>query len=299
MTIQWYPGHMAAARKKAAEMMASIDVVIELVDARLPEASTNPLVRQLRLQRQRPCLKVLNKADLADPRATREWIAHYDGQEGMRALALSCRKPAEVARLPALCQNLAPHRNDNLKPLRMMIMGIPSVGKSTLMNVLLKRRLAKVGDEPAITRAQQTTQIGPRQWITDTPGLLWPRIEHASDGLMLAASHAVGRNAMVDDEVAQFLAGVLLARYPELLARRYGWARDVLGGLDALGALAAIAAQRGLRLRGGLADLEKAASVLVQDYRAGLLGRISLETPTTRSEMLLGADRCAELSAVH
>ena len=299
MTIQWYPGHMAAARKKAEEMMASIDVVIELVDARLPEASTNPLVRQLRLQRQRPCLKVLNKADLADPRVTRAWIAHYDGQEGMRALALSCRNAAEVARLPALCQNLARHRNDNVKPLRMMIMGIPNVGKSTLMNALLKRRLAKVGDEPAITRAQQTTQIGSRQWITDTPGLLWPRIEHPSDGLMLAASHAIGRNAMVDDEVAQFLAGVLLARYPDLLARRYSWTAGALSALDPLGVIEAIAVQRGLRLRGGVADLEKAASVLVQDYRSGLLGRISLETPTTRGEMLLGTDRCAELSAAH
>ncbi len=293
MTIQWYPGHMTAARKKAAETMASIDVVIELVDARLPEASTNPLVRQIRLQRQRPCLKVLNKADLADPLATREWIAHYDGQEGLRAVALSCKKASEVARLPSLCQSLAPHRNDNVKPLRMMIMGIPNVGKSTLMNVLLRRKLAKVGDEPAITRAQQTTQIGPRQWITDTPGLLWPRIDHASDGLMLAASHAVGRNAMIDEEVAQFLAGVLLARYPDLLARRYGGSAGGLGGLDAVGVIEAIATRRSLRVRGGAADLEKAAKVLLQDYRDGLLGRISLETPATRAAMLCSADQCS------
>jgi ribosome biogenesis GTPase A len=214
----------------------------------------------------------------------------------MRAVALSCKKAAEVARLPTLCQTLAPHRSGNTKPLRMMIMGIPNVGKSTLMNALLKRRLAKVGDEPAITRAQQTTQIGPRQWITDTPGLLWPRIEHASDGLMLAASHAIGRNAMMDEEVARFLADVLLARYPELLDRRYGGSAGGVSGLDALGVIEAIAVRRGLRLRGGLGDREKAANVLLQDYRDGLLGRISLETPATRREMLVGTDQCSVFS---
>ena len=286
MAIQWYPGHMTAARKKAAETMASTDVVIEVVDARLPEASTNPMVRELRLQRQRPCLKVLNKADLADPEVTQAWLAWYRRQDGMRALAVSCRKPGDVARLPALCRALAPHRADNTKPLRMMIMGIPNVGKSTLMNVLLRRKLAKVGDEPAVTRAQQTSQLDIANWLTDTPGLLWPKIEHASDGLMLAASNAVGRNAMLDEEVAGFLAAVLLARYPQALARRYALAAGALPALDAVAVIEGIARRRGLLLRGGLVDREKAARVLLQDYRDGLLGRISLETPATRSAML-------------
>jgi ribosome biogenesis GTPase A len=207
---------MTSARKKAAETMASIDVVIEVVDARLPEASTNPMVRELRLQRQRPCLKVLNKADLADPLVTQAWIDYYNAQDGVRAVAVSCKKAGDLARLPGLCQTLAPHRRENTKPLRMIIMGIPNVGKSTLMNVVLKRKLAKVGDEPAVTRSQQTSQLDVRHSITDTPGLLWPKIEYASDGLMLAASNAVGRNAMIDEEVATFLAGLLIARYPAL-----------------------------------------------------------------------------------
>ncbi len=287
MGIQWYPGHMTAARKKAAEAMASTDVVIEVVDARLPEASSNPMVRELRLQRQRPCLKVLNKADLADPDVTQSWLAWYRRQDGMRAVALSCRKPAEVARLPGLCRALAPHRSDNTKPLRMMIMGIPNVGKSTLMNVLLRRKLAKVGDEPAVTRAQQTAQLDIANWLTDTPGLLWPKIEHPSDGLMLAASNAVGRNAMIDEEVAQFLAGLLLAHYPLALGRRYALAAGSLSSLDGVAVIEAIARRRGLLLRGGLGDREKASRVLLQDYRDGLLGRISLETPATRSAMLL------------
>ena len=286
MAIQWFPGHMTSARKKAAETMAVTDVVIEVVDARLPEASTNPLVHELRRQRQRPCLKVLNKSDLADPVATRAWIAWYDRQPGVKAVAVSSKNAGEVARLPGLCQGLAPHRNDNVKPLRMMIMGIPNVGKSTLMNALVKRRIAKVGDEPAVTKSQQTHQLGVRQWITDTPGLMWPKIEHDSDGYMLAASHAIGRNAIIDEEVAVFLADLLLARYPQRLAERYGLAAD---GLDGVAVVEGIARRRALRTRGGDPDLEKASMVLLQDYRDGKLGRISLETPQTRQAMLARA----------
>ena len=283
MAIQWYPGHMTSARKKAAETMASIDVVIEVLDARLPEASTNPMVRELRLHRQRPCLKVLNKSDLADPVATKAWIDYYSRQEGVKAVAISSKNHGEVARIPALCQRLAPHRNDNIKQLRMMIMGIPNVGKSTLMNALVRRKIAKVGDEPAVTKSQQIHQISVRHSIVDTPGLMWPKIEHPSDGLMLAASHAVGRNAIIDEEVAVFLAGLLLDRYPELLSARYGFSVE---GIDAVAVVEGVARRRALLMRGGEPDFEKASLVLLQDYRDGKLGRISLETPETRRQML-------------
>lgn len=283
MTIQWFPGHMTSARKKAAETMASIDVVIEVLDARLPEASTNPMVRELRLHRQRPCLKVLNKSDLADPVATKAWIDYYSRQEGVKAVAISSKNHGEVARIPALCQRLAPHRNDNIKQLRMMIMGIPNVGKSTLMNALVRRKIAKVGDEPAVTKSQQIHQISVRHSIVDTPGLMWPKIEHPSDGLMLAASHAVGRNAIIDEEVAVFLAGLLLDRYPALLSARYGFSVE---GIDAVAVVEGVARRRALLMRGGEPDFEKASLVLLQDYRDGKLGRISLETPETRRQML-------------
>ncbi len=290
---------MAAARKKAAEALARNDVVIEILDARLPEASCNPLIAELRRQRQRPCLKVLNKADLADPEATRAWLEFYDRQPGVKAVAVSAKKPADVARLPALCRALAPHRSDALKPLRMMIMGIPNVGKSTLMNALLKRRIAAVGDEPAITKVQQSLDLGPLMTLTDTPGLLWPKIAHDADGYMLAASHAVGRNAVIEEEVAAFLADILLARYAERLSARYGFAS---AGLDGIGVVEAIAARRGCRraVRGGgsEADLEKAAMILLTDYRGGLLGRISLETPQTRRAML-AAERAAPITERH
>ena len=286
MSIQWFPGHMTSARKKAAETMALTDVVIEVCDARLPEASSNPLIRELRLHRQRPCLKLLNKADLADPVATRAWLDFYNRQPGVKAVALSSKKPGEAARVPGLCKALAPHRNDGIKPLRMMIMGIPNVGKSTLMNALLKRRVAAVGDEPAGTKSQLSLDLGPSMSITDTPGLMWPKIRHDSDGYMLAASHAIGRNAVIDSDVATFLAGLLVQRYPAMLVARYG---IVLDGIDGIGVVEAVAKKRGCIVpgrRGGEADLEKAAMVLLTDYRNGKLGRISLETPDTRAAML-------------
>jgi len=288
MPIQWFPGHMTSARRQAAETMAHTDVVIEVLDARLPEASSNPMIAELRLARQRPCLKLLNKADLADPAVTQAWIEHYARQPGVTAVAISCKTPADVARVPSLCRRLAPHRNDHTKPLRMMIMGIPNVGKSTLMNALLKRRIAAVGDEPAVTKQQQRFDLGPGMTITDTPGLMWPRIEHESDGYLLAASHAIGRNAVLEEEVASFLAGILLERYPALLAVRYGCDPATL---DAVGLIEAVGKKRGCLLKGGGGDIdrEKAAMILLTDYRCGALGRISLETPATRAAMLVQA----------
>jgi ribosome biogenesis GTPase A len=288
MTIQWFPGHMTSARKKAAETMAMVDVVIEVLDARCPEASSNPMIRELRLARQRPCLRLLNKADLADPEATKAWLDYYNKQAGVKAVAISCKKPGDAAKVPALCQSLAPHRNDGTKPLRMMIMGIPNVGKSTLMNALVKKRVAAVGDEPAVTKQQQRIDLSPRQTLFDTPGLMWPKIEHDSDGYMLAASHAIGVNAVIEEEVATFLANLLLARYPAGLARRYGLAME---GIDAVGVLEGMARKRGCLIKGcgGEPDIEKAALILLTDYRSGALGRISLETPDTRAAMLAAA----------
>ncbi len=286
MAIQWFPGHMTSARKKAAETMARTDLVIEVLDARIPEASSNPMIGELRAYRQRPCLKLLNKADLADPAATRAWLEFYERQPDVRAIAVSCKAPTDVARLPGLFQSLAPHRNDGTKLLRIMIMGIPNVGKSTLMNALLRRRVAKVGDEPAVTKAQQTFDLGEHMTVTDTPGMMWPKIAHDSDGFMLAACHAIGRNAVIDEEVAAFLGGCLLERYPQRLAERY---RLEVAGLDGIGLVEAVGRRRGCLVKGGGLDLEKAAQILLNDFRSGALGRITLETPESRRAMLAAA----------
>jgi ribosome biogenesis GTPase A len=291
MAIQWFPGHMTSARKKAAETMEFIDVVIEVLDARLPEASCNPMINELRVHRQRPCLKILNKTDLADPNATQAWLNFYNKQTGVKAVALSCKKPGDVAKVVGLCKTLAPHRGTNLKPLRMMIMGIPNVGKSTLMNALLNRRVAKVGDEPAITKSQMRIDLNDQASIIDTPGMMWPKIQYDSDGFMLAASHAIGRNAVIDEDVAIFLSNLLLQRYPALLTARYKF--DV-EGMDGVDVVEAVAKRRGYRLKGSDLDLEKAAMTLLTDYRSGALGRISLETPETRREMLTDAQPAEE-----
>ncbi len=283
MAIQWFPGHMNAARKRAAETMETTDLVIEVLDARLPAASSNPMVEELRLHRQRPCLKILNKSDLADPVVTEAWLDCFNSQSGVHAVAISCRNPAEVARIPAFCQKLVPHRTGPGKPARMMIMGIPNVGKSTLMNMLLKRRVAAVGDEPAVTKSQQRLYLNKSMVLTDTPGLLWPKIVYPDDGYMLAASHAVGVNALIEEEVAAFLGEILLNRYPELLAARYRMSVD---GLDGIALVEEVARKRGFKVRGGGLDVEKGAHTLLQDYRTGALGRVSLETPDSRREMI-------------
>jgi len=272
---------MTSARKKAAETLAMADVVVEVLDARLPAASSNPMIHELRAFRQRPCLKLLNKADLADPEATAAWLRHFSAQPGVSAVAISCKKAGDVAKIPALAQKLAPHRNDAVKPLRLMIMGIPNVGKSTLMNALVKKKVAAVGDQPAVTKSQQRIDISSRLTLYDTPGMLWPKIADPLDGLMLAASHAVGVNAYIGEDVAAFLADYLVQAYPALLIARYGFAID---GLDGVGVIEAVAKKRGclLKGRGGEFDREKAAAVLLTDYRNGALGRISLETPALR-----------------
>jgi ribosome biogenesis GTPase A len=282
VSVNWFPGHMDSARKEAAKTMAKVDVVIEILDARLPGASSNPLIERLRLGRQRPCLKVLNKSDLADPQVTAAWVRSLGKEKQVSAVALSCKKAAEVARIPALAAALAPHRDGGVKDLRMMVMGVPNVGKSTFVNALLKRKAAKTGDEPAITRHQSRFDLGDDMVLIDTPGLMWS-IKHADDGLMLAASHAIGENAFISEEVATFLAEILLARYPELVAARYGCEP---AKLDGPGLIEAIARKRGYLLKGGRVDYEKAGNALVHDYRSGALGRISLETPESRAAMI-------------
>jgi ribosome biogenesis GTPase A len=283
MSIEWFPGHMASARKKAAETMGKIDVVVELLDARFPGASSNPLIERLRSDRQRPCLKILNKADLADPEATAAWVRHYGHEKRVSAVALSCKKREDVAKVPHLAAALAPHRDSALKPVRMMVMGMPNVGKSTLINALLKRKAAKTGDEPAITRLQSRFQLDERHELIDTPGLIPPAIRNESDALMLAASHVIGPDAYIADEVATFLADVLLERYPGLLRTRYDLE---VQGMDGYRLISAIAGKRGYVGKGGKPHYEKAALALLKDYRSGLLGRVSLETPQSRAAML-------------
>ncbi len=290
MAIQWFPGHMNTARREVGKALANVDVIIELVDARMPEASRNPMITELRKSYRGAYLQVFNKADLADPAMTQRWIQAYQNQPGSDVMALSGNRTNQVIKIPERCLALAPHRNSRSKPLRMMILGIPNVGKSTLMNTLLKRPLAKVGNEPAVTRQQQRHNLNDRQVLIDAPGLLWPKITDPKVGLMLAVIHAVGPKAIIEEEVAEFLAEALLERYPGRLMERFGCEESEM---DGVGVLEAIARKRGCRKKGtgGQLDIEQAATILLTEFRKGKLGRISLETPNDelRGESLAGS----------
>lgn len=274
MAIDWFPGHMLKARKEAIETLRRTDVVIEVLDARVPHSSCSPMFEALRLEHKKPTLKLLNKIDIAERKRTQEWLAHYNARSGVRAIALSAKKRADVSRIPNECLALAPERTTGTKPLRMMILGVPNVGKSTLMNTLLDRKLAKVGDEPAITKHQMQHQLAPNQWLVDTPGMLWPGV--AQDvALKLAATHSIGRNAYDDETVAAELGHYLVQHYPLRVVERYGALPD---GADGHALLAAIAERRRLLGPGGAPDRNKAAGIFLHEFRTGVLGPITLET---------------------
>ena len=282
MSIQWFPGHMVAAQKKAAETMEFTDVVIEVLDARAPAASQNPMIKELGAARQRINLKILNKADLADPKVTDQWIQYFNSLPKTKAIAISCKKANEPKKILAFCKSLAPHRGTTLKPLRMMIMGVPNVGKSTLMNAILNKRIAKVGDEPAITKQQQRHQINDHMVLVDTPGMMWPKINNECDGYLLAANNAIGKNAYFEEEVAEYLATILIKNYQENLKLRY----KTTTSIDSIQLIELIAKYRGFpETQEGL-NILKASQTLINDYRQGFLGRISLETPLSRANML-------------
>ena len=229
----------------------------------------------MRLAGQRPALKLLNKSDVADPEQTRRWLQHYNAQPGVQAIALCAKKPRELERVLTACRALRPDRGAPDKPLRMMILGIPNVGKSTLMNAILKRHVAHVGDEPAITKIQMFHRLGPGMSLVDTPGMLWPGMAQPT-AYRLAALHSIGRGAYDDEEVALTLGLYLLRHYPELLAQRYG---VLPRPCDEHMLLALIAAGRSLAKKpGGGPDLARASVALLNDFRTGALGRITLET---------------------
>ena len=272
MTFTWFPGHMLAARTKAAETMHLTDLVIEVLDARVPLSSCNPTIESLRRAGQKPALKLLNKADLADAEQTRPWLKHYSAESGVQGLAVNAKKASDVDRILPACRALRPDRGTPAKPLRMMILGIPNVGKSTLMNALLKRSLARVGDEPAITKVQMLHKLGPDLVLIDTPGMSWPAMQQET-AMKLAATHSIGRAAYDEQDVALSLGRILLRRYPALLAARFGtFARPC----DEHGLLAFIATSRHL-VKAGAPDLARAATTLLNDFRSGALGRITLE----------------------
>ncbi|MDB5869301.1 MAG: GTP-binding protein HSR1-related protein, partial [Polaromonas sp.] len=261
--------------KAIAERMAECDVVIELLDARLPGSSANPMLAEL--TDVRPKLKLLNKQDLADPTRTALWLAHYNSQPGTRAIGLDASMSTPAKALIEACHALAPTRGSMVKPMRVLICGIPNVGKSTLINTLTGKRATKTGDEAGITKVEQRLVLADGFYLWDTPGMLWPRIIVAKSGYNLAASGAIGRNAFEEEEVALELLDYLIPNYPDTLAARYKV--ELKPGITDEQLLEEIGRKRGAVLSKGRINLQKAAEIVIYEFRAATLGRITLETP--------------------
>lgn len=274
MAIQWYPGHMHKAQKQIKEVMPTVDLVIEVLDARIPYSSENPMVSSLRGDT--PCIKVLNKSDLADPELTQAWVSHLEQEQGVKALPLTTLQPGQTKSLLQLCRQVVPNKGTADKPIHTMICGIPNVGKSTLINTLAGRTIAKTGNEPAVTKAQQKIRLEGYITLLDTPGILWPKFDNVSSGYRLATTGAVKDTAMSYDDVAAFAAEYLLEAYPELLRSRYDL--DILPESE-VEFLEALGHKRGCLVRGGHVDFTKAATILLNEFRDGTLGQITLETP--------------------
>ena len=274
MAIEWFPGHMAKAKRQITEVMAKIDIVIEVLDARLPVSSSNPLLKKLRGQK--PCIKVLNKSDLADPAVTKSWVAYFDRLAGVKALPIEASKRSTVGQITDLCRRMVPNRGVPGKTLRAMVVGIPNVGKSTLINTLAGRKIARVGDKPAITTCPQQIDLRNGIHLADTPGLLWPDIRNQKSAYRLAASGAIGDAAMDYVDVALYAAEYLMTRYPKPLAARYKF-QDAPESASEL--VDRIGRSRGCLIAGGQVDQQRASELLLRELRAGLVGRVSLESP--------------------
>ena len=279
MAIQWFPGHMNLTRKLIAERVKEIDVVIEVLDARIPGSSFNPLLQEL--TGHKPRLKVINKQDVADPAVTAQWLDWYNAQPETKAIPLDSADPAPVRRLVQACRELAPNRGGMAKPLRVLICGVPNVGKSTLINAMSNKRQAKAADEAGVTKDEQRIVLDDDFYLWDTPGMLWPRIIVEKSGFNLAAAGSVGRNAYDEELVALELLLYLQKHYAQNLEDRYklGWSLEQITEAHDDELLEAIGRKRGAVMSGGKVNMQKAAELVITEFRTHILGRISLETP--------------------
>ncbi|MBU8907032.1 ribosome biogenesis GTPase YlqF [Desertibacillus haloalkaliphilus] len=281
MTIQWFPGHMAKARREVTEKLKMIDVVIELLDARVPLSSRNPMIDEI--VSHKPRLVLLNKADLADPKITDEWSAYFEDQ-GSKVLAIDSQTGKGAREIPGAAKELAKPLLDKLKSkgmkpraIRALILGIPNVGKSTLINRLAVKKIAKTGDRPGVTKQQQWIKVGKEMELLDTPGILWPKFEDQTTGFRLAATGAIKDELLDFQEIALFALRYLKVHYPERIKERYKLEEipeDALQLYDDIGK------KRGCLLSGGYIDYDKAAEIILRELRAGKLGRLSLERPS-------------------
>jgi ribosome biogenesis GTPase A len=286
MTIQWFPGHMTRARRQIEEKLKLIDVVIELLDARIPLASRNPMMDAI--VHEKPRLIVLNKFDLADPLVTEQWNQYFI-REGHRVLPIDSTTGKNLDQISPLCKTLLADKiakqvkkGINPRAFRALIVGIPNVGKSTLINKLSGRSVAATGDKPGVTKAQQWIKVGSEMELLDTPGILWPKFEDQEVGFRLAVTGAIKEDILDIEEVAFYAIKYMIKHYPGRLQERYLIDQlpvDLTDANQIVEVMEEIGRKRGCVVSGGRIDLEKTSGVILRDLRSGKLDRISFETP--------------------
>jgi len=281
VTIQWFPGHMAKARREVEEKLKLVDFVIELVDARAPEASQNPMLRKV--LGSKPKMVVLMKKDLADKSATDAWIRHYE-EQGTPALAVNADEKGDIQHVIQRAHDMHAAKREKWKrkgvqnppPGRAMIIGIPNVGKSTLINRLASKKIAKTGDRPGVTTQQQWIKVKKDFELLDTPGILWPKFEDPQVGLVLAAIGTIKDQILPMEEVATFILGYLKEHYPAQLAERYA-IEDI--SMDTVDMFTHIGRFRGALEAGGVINYEKTYEIIIRDLRSKRIANVTFEKP--------------------
>ena len=274
MKIQWFPGHMHKASKEIKQKLPDMDLLIEILDARLPGSSENPMLAKIRGDK--PCIKIFNKVDLADPLLTIAWQQYYERDKGIKTLCLTREQPDKIQQISQLARKMICISEVRDKEIQAMIVGIPNVGKSTIINILTGRTIAKTGNEAAVTRQQQRIKINDNVVLFDTPGLLWGNINNEHSGYRLAISGAIKDTAFESDDAAFYLAETLIKKYPKMLIERYQLSTPPSTEIELIEAIGRL---RGCLRAGGQVDLDKTCKILINEFRLGTLGEITLENP--------------------
>ena len=280
MNIQWYPGHMTKTRRQIEADLKLVDAVCEIVDARIPMSSRNPDIDSICSSK--PRIIVLNRMDLADPAATKAWTAYFRGK-GMAVVVTDCKSRRGIGEFTPAVRSVLQEKiardaaRGMNRPLKVMVVGIPNVGKSTLINQISGRKGAKAENRPGVTRGKQWVTVDSGLLLLDTPGILWPKFEDPEVGMMLAYTGAVKEDVIDMEELSSRLMGLLWTRYPEKVRERYGI--EAPGDATGYTLLEIAGRKRGYLLSGGEINTERMAKVLLDEYRTGKLGRLTLEAP--------------------